>query len=152
VCLTHYKRGCPSPPLSCLLVLALSSCPFPLSLHVLMAASTPLLSAFLCLYYPLNSPPHTLNKLTLSLSLSLSIHPSSHTYIYAHTHMYVCMYVCMYLGEGRLSAFIVYSAEESQVNPVSFWKFLQLFFSYLPSCLRAPLKDEMCCCCCFVSF
>ena len=47
VCLTHYKRGCLPPLLSCLLAPALSSCPTPppphsphlsLSLHMLMAS------------------------------------------------------------------------------------------------------------------
>jgi hypothetical protein len=45
----------------------LLSCPsLPLSLHMVLASlyfSTLLLSAFLCLYYPLNSPPRALNEL-----------------------------------------------------------------------------------------
>jgi hypothetical protein len=67
--LTHSKKGCLPPPRSLAL---LSSCfhsvssPLsPLSLF-LSAHGRPLLlyslSAFLCLYYPLNSPSHALNK------------------------------------------------------------------------------------------
>ena len=71
--LTHYKRGCLAPPfslaslvsLTLLLLLAPHSLPplnpcghgQPLFLYSL------LLSAFLCLYYSLNSPPPALNKL-----------------------------------------------------------------------------------------
>lgn len=64
-----YKRGCLEPLLALLLLFC--SClpaptliPFP-NPHVLMAglySSTPLLLSLL-LYYPLNSPPHALNKL-----------------------------------------------------------------------------------------
>ena len=54
-------------PLSAHIAPPLSSFPSPLSLHVLMnglyfSTISPL-SAFLCLYYPLNSPLHALNKL-----------------------------------------------------------------------------------------
>ena len=67
--LTHYKRGCLPPPrslASCPLASPLSPFPSPLSPHghglPLLLYSLPL-SAFLCLYYPLNSLPHALNKL-----------------------------------------------------------------------------------------
>jgi len=82
VCLTHYKRGCSPPPtLSCSLTFLLplysvlfflpSFFPFPCPFSTCSwSASTPLLSpfppplsAFLCLYYLLISPPHALNKL-----------------------------------------------------------------------------------------
>jgi hypothetical protein len=65
--LTYYKRGSFPPPRS----LAPSSRPFPpppLSKYSWLASSPLLLgfstlSAFLHLYYPLDSPPHALNKL-----------------------------------------------------------------------------------------
>ena len=65
--LAHYKRGCLAPPLSHLSYLSLASCspfsPFlPHSLHVVMA-SCHFSTAFICLYYSLNSLPYTLNKL-----------------------------------------------------------------------------------------
>ena len=76
--LTHYKRGCLPPPPSLDLLLSSFSLPFlgsslppsplsfPLSPRVhgqpLLLYSLPL-SAFLCLYYPLNSPPYAPNKL-----------------------------------------------------------------------------------------
>ena len=76
--LTHYKRGCLPPPPSLDLLLSSFSLPFlgsslppsPISFSLspcvhgqpLLLYSLPL-SAFLCLYYPLNSPPHALNKL-----------------------------------------------------------------------------------------
>jgi hypothetical protein len=73
VYLSHYKRVCLPPPFS--LALPLSSCPVLPSLSILPTPSTcswpastllsspcPL-SAFLCLYDPLNSLPHELNKL-----------------------------------------------------------------------------------------
>jgi hypothetical protein len=66
-CLIHYKRGCLAPPLLLLLCplapYQLSKFLSPLPIHVLMASLYSSLSAFLCLYYPLNSPPHALNKL-----------------------------------------------------------------------------------------
>jgi hypothetical protein len=70
--LAHYKRGCLPPPrsLASLVLLLLSACPLPPhSLHPSLWWSWPapllyfLLSAFLCLYYSLDSPPHALNKL-----------------------------------------------------------------------------------------
>ena len=67
VCLTWYKRGC-LPLLS--LLLFCPSLPIPLLLlsshahgQLLLLYSLPL-SAFLCLYYPLNSLPHALNQLS----------------------------------------------------------------------------------------
>ena len=68
VSLAHHKTGCLAPPLSLL---------FSSSLAFLVSFSSPispcghgwplllsfLLSAFLCLYYSLNSPPHALDKL-----------------------------------------------------------------------------------------
>ena len=82
LCLIHSKRGCLPPPLSssssscsCLPLCPLTPslpCP-PLRLHLLMAGlySSYLLSlsAFLCLYYPLNSPPHALNRLFYTVPL-----------------------------------------------------------------------------------
>jgi hypothetical protein len=72
VCLTHYQKG---HLLLCLLVHScLSLFPSPISLHVLMAGlylSTSL-SAFLYLYYPLNSPPLALNKQYSILYLPLA--------------------------------------------------------------------------------
>jgi hypothetical protein len=80
LCLTRYKRGC-LPPLYSFLLSCFPSVFLPppllspflspsLSSHahgwpLLLYSSTSLLflSAFLCLYYPLNSPPHALNKL-----------------------------------------------------------------------------------------
>ena len=69
--LVYYKTGCLPPPLTLLLLLSclLAPCspslpiPFPHLSTWSWPASTSLLSPFLCLYYPLNSPPHTLNKL-----------------------------------------------------------------------------------------
>ena len=75
--LTLYKRGCSPPPLSLALAFLPLFCPLvpsPLSLQVLMASlyfST--LSAFLCLYYPLDSLPHVLNKLYSILYTWLSL-------------------------------------------------------------------------------
>jgi hypothetical protein len=80
--LAHYKRGCLAPPLSCSLVslpLLPLTCLLPPSLPIPspppLTHPTPshghgwppcvyslLLSAFLCLCYSLNSPPHALNK------------------------------------------------------------------------------------------
>ena len=63
--LAQYKRGCLASPLSLTL---LFSCLLPLSLLSLCGHGWPcllyslLLSAFLCLCYPLNSPPYALNK------------------------------------------------------------------------------------------
>jgi hypothetical protein len=56
-----------APPLSHLSYLSLASCPpfspfLPHSLHVVMA-SCHFSTAFICLYYSLNSLPYTLNKL-----------------------------------------------------------------------------------------
>jgi hypothetical protein len=82
--LTHYKRGCLPPPpsltpasllwLSCPLDPHLSSfpsCAPPPRVHGRpLLLYSPLLSAFLCLYYPLNSPPHALNKHYSMLYLS----------------------------------------------------------------------------------
>ena len=64
--LPHYKRGCLPPPLSLLLSCSLALFPspsLPYSLSSLSMASTSLLSPSLCLYYPVDSPPHALNKL-----------------------------------------------------------------------------------------
>jgi hypothetical protein len=69
VCLAHYKRGCLSPPLVFVSLLPLALLSPPLSLPPLCGHGWPLLlyslplSAFPCLYYSLNSPPHALNKL-----------------------------------------------------------------------------------------
>ena len=75
----YYKRDCLPPPLSLSLLFLLPTCfslalldsSFSPSLPPLSmcswpwptSTSLPLLSAFLCLYYPLNSSPHALNKL-----------------------------------------------------------------------------------------
>jgi hypothetical protein len=90
VCLTHCKRGCSPHPLSSLLALTLSSPPtsplslfpsplspcahgqplflFSLSVSLSLSLSlSPSLSLFLCLYYPLNSPPHVMSKLYYSI-------------------------------------------------------------------------------------
>ena len=81
MCLTHYKRGCLPPPLSpafllSLCPLVLLTCPLcipPTHISLFMCSWLPLLiysvSAFLCLYYPLHSPQHTLNKLYAILYL-----------------------------------------------------------------------------------
>jgi len=70
VYLTHYKRGCLSPPLSRSSLLALTLSPFPSFLcpcahggPLLLYSLSLSLSAFPCLYYPLDSPPQALNKL-----------------------------------------------------------------------------------------
>jgi hypothetical protein len=77
--LAHYKRGCLTPPpsLTLLPLLSLSFAPCSPSIPILfppprthgcslLLYSLPL-SSFLCLYYPLNSPPHALNKLYTTL-------------------------------------------------------------------------------------
>jgi hypothetical protein len=89
--LPTYKWGCLLPLPSLVLLLPFPSCsdsvllplpppspfPSPLSLHVLMAglySSSPLLlPTFLCLDYPLNSPPNALNKLCTILSCDWSL-------------------------------------------------------------------------------
>jgi hypothetical protein len=68
VCLTHYKRGClTSCSCSCSVFLPLPhlsphqllfTCSWPASISLLLFSSLSL-----CLYYPLNSPLHALNKL-----------------------------------------------------------------------------------------
>jgi hypothetical protein len=72
--LAHHKRGCLPPPLL-LLLLSLPSWLFTPPLSPLLSPLSPCghgwslllcslpLSAFLCLFYPLNSSPHALNKL-----------------------------------------------------------------------------------------
>jgi hypothetical protein len=92
VCLTQYKRSCLSPALSLLLSLH-PLVPFPLSLFPpsSRAHGQPLLfyslflSAFLCLYYPLNSPPHALNKL-YSILYHTVAGPSGGRYTSAWAH------------------------------------------------------------------
>jgi hypothetical protein len=66
VCLTHYKRGCLPPPLwlvPLLFLLQLSSHPPPPTCSWLASTSLFSHSTCLCLYYPLDSLPHALNKL-----------------------------------------------------------------------------------------